>query len=92
MRLVGASSDFVRVPFLIETMLFNLISLGVVAALVFPALNVVEPVARAFFDADVGVTAYYREHWMRIFGYQLGAVTFLSLIATSLSMRRYLRK
>jgi cell division transport system permease protein len=92
MRLVGASSDFVRIPFLIETFLFNIISLGIVAALVFPALNVVEPAARAFFDADVGVIAYYREHWMTIFGYQLGAVTFLSLLATALSMRRYLKK
>ncbi len=92
MRLVGASSNFVRIPFLIETFLFNLISLGAVAALVFPALNVIEPAARAFFDAEVGVTAYYREHWMRIFGYQLGAVTVLSLLATALSMRRYLRK
>jgi len=92
MRLVGASSNFVRIPFLIETFLFNVISLGIVAALVFPALNVIEPAARAFFDADVGITAYYQEHWMRIFGYQLGAVTLLSLIATALSMRRYLKK
>lgn len=92
MRLVGASSNFVRIPFLIETVLFNLISLGLVAAFVFPALDVIEPSARAFFDADVAVTAYYREHWMRVFGYQLGAVTLLSLIATALSMRRYLRK
>src|SRR5688572_5641541 len=92
MRLVGASSNFVRIPFLIETFLFNVISLGIVAALVFPALNVIEPAARAFFDADVGITAYYQEHWMEIFGYQLGAVTFLSLVATALSMRRYLKK
>jgi len=92
MRLVGASSNFVRIPFLIETVLFNLISLGIVAAFVFPALNVIEPAARAFFDADVGITAYYREHWLEIFGYQLAAVTFLSLIATWLSMRRYLKK
>lgn len=92
MRLVGASSNFVRIPFLIETFLFNVISLGIVAALVFPALNVIEPAARAFFDADVGITAYYQEHWLEIFGYQLGAVTFLSLVATALSMRRYLKK
>ena len=92
MRLVGASSDFVRIPFLIETVLFNIISLGIVAALVFPALGVIEPAARAFFDAEVGVTGYYREHWMRIFGYQFAAVTFLSLVATALSMRTYLKK
>lgn len=92
MRLVGASSDFVRVPFLIETVLFNLISLGIVAAVVLPTLGVIEPAARAFFDADVGITAYYRSDWLTIFGYQLGAVTFLSLVATVLSMRKYLKK
>ncbi len=92
MRLVGASSNFVRVPFLIETVLFNAIALGLVTAAVFPVLGVIEPAARAFFDADVAIGAYFREYWMQIFGYQLGAVTFLSLVATALSMRRYLKK
>lgn len=92
MRLVGASSNFVRIPFLIETVMFNVIALGIVAALVFPALGVIEPAARAFFDADVGIGGYYRSHWLQIFGYQLAAVTFLSLVATFLSMRRYLKK
>jgi len=92
MRLVGASSNFVRIPFLIETVMFNVIALGIVAALVYPALGVIEPAARAFFDADVGIVAYYQAHWLQIFGYQFGAVTFLSLVATALSMGRYLKK
>lgn len=92
MRLVGASSNFVRLPFLIETVLFNLVSLAIVVALVFPVLNMLEPAVRSFFDSDVGITTYYREQWKTLFGYQLGAVTLLSLAATALSMRRYLRK
>lgn len=92
MRLVGASSNFVRLPFLIETILFNAIALAIVALAVFPTLNVIEPTARTFFDADVAIGAYYRANGLQIFGYQLAGVTCLSLLATAFSMRRYLRK
>ena len=92
MRLVGASNNFVRMPFLIETLLFNALALGLVVAAVFPTLSVIEPAARDFFAADVAIGAYYRAHWLEIFGYQLGAVSFLSLIVTALSMGRYLKK
>lgn len=92
MRLVGASSNFVRMPFLIETFLFNLLAVGVVAAIVLPTLGLVDPAARAFFGADIGVAGYFRDHGLQIFSYQFAAVTFLSLAATALSMRRYLRK
>lgn len=92
MRLVGASSNFVRLPFLIETFMFNVIALVIVAALVYPALGIIEPAARAFFDADISLVSYYQAHWLQIFGYQLGAVTLLSTVATSLSMGRYLKK
>lgn len=93
MRLVGASAAFVRIPYLIETALFNLLALGLVAAAVYPAVQLIEPAARAFFDAaDVEIVRYFREGWLKIFGYQFAAVTFLSLVAAALSMRRHLRK
>ncbi len=92
MRLVGASSGFVRLPFLIETLLFNIIALGIVAATVLPVIGLTEPSVRAFFGTDVGVSAYYRNEWLQVFGVQFAAVTLLSLLATALSMRRYLKK
>lgn len=93
MRLVGASGNFVRLPFLIETFLYNLLALGIVAAALFPLLRLMEPGAASFFATDaIGLEGYFRANWLRIFGYQLAAVGFLSLVAAWLSMRRYLRK
>ena len=93
MRLVGASSNFVRLPFLIETVMYNLVALAATAALILPTLQVIEPSARAFFDNEaVGLVDYYRNGWLKIFGYQFGAVALLSLVATALSMRRHLKK
>jgi hypothetical protein len=52
-----------------------------------------EPPAAAFFDvSDIGLVEYYRTDWLKIFGYQLGAVTALSLVAAWLSMRRHLKR
>lgn len=93
MRLVGASSNFVRLPFLIETVMYNVVALGIVAALLFPALRLIEPSAASFFATEaIGLEAYFRTNWLKIFGYQLAAVTMLSVVAAWLSMRRYLRK
>jgi cell division transport system permease protein len=93
MRLVGASSNFVRLPFLIETVLFNLIACGLVAALVFSTIGFLEPTANSFFSVNsIGLVDYYRANWLPIFAWQLGVVTVLSLLAAAVSMRRYLRK
>ena len=93
MRLVGASSNFVRLPFLIETVMYNVVALVIVAAVLFPILKLIEPSAASFFATEaVGLEGYFRANWVKIFGYQLATVTFLSLVAAWLSMQRYLRK
>lgn len=60
MRLVGASSAFVRWPFVLEGVLLALCALCVTGFIVFVASAYIDPQVRVFFDgADSGLQAYF---------------------------------
>jgi cell division transport system permease protein len=92
MKLVGANNSFVRLPFIIEAILMSLIATAITAAIVLPALQVIEPSLSTFFDGgEVGLYAYYTTNWLMIFGGQFAGLSILAMIASALALSRYLR-
>lgn len=92
MKLVGANNSFIRVPFVLEAVLFSLIATAVTAAVLIPILRMTEPSLSAFFDGQrVGLMAYYIEHWIVIFGGQFLALAILSVLSATVAMTRYLK-
>lgn len=92
MKLVGATNAFVRAPFLIECVLYSGLAVGLVAAVVYPAVAAVDPALGEFFGgASAGLLAYYVANWYWIFGGQFLVLTLINMLATGIAMRKYLK-
>lgn len=93
MKLVGATDRFVKGPFLVEAILYSLLAVIIVAAVVLPAVAVVEPTFDQFLGAGhaTGLVAYFQKNGWMIFGGEFLALSALNVVATALAMRKYLR-
>ena len=92
MRLVGASSVFIRAPFLVEAILYTLIAVLITIGIIFPLVGLLEPILDAFFEiTPTRLLNYYTESFYLIFGIQFVALVLINMLATAFAMRRYLR-
>lgn len=90
-RLVGATNWFIRGPYIIEGLIFTLVSVGVSTLLVFIAVRLADPYIALIFERQAVLTNYFRSHILVLLGTQLGAVFLLTLLSSSLAMRKYLK-
>jgi cell division transport system permease protein len=93
MKLVGATNRFIRMPFIIESVLYSVISVLITIGILYFVLGLLQPYLDRFF-ADlfhVDLIGYYTSQALPIFGSQLLGITFLAVVSTTLALRRYLR-
>lgn len=89
MRLVGASNTFIRGPFMLQGIMYGLIS-GVVAILIiYPILLWLGPATETFFQFSL--FDYFVTEFVRIFSILVGSGIALGLVSSILAVSRYLR-
>jgi len=92
MRLVGADNGFIRLPFIIESIIMSLLATVLTIALVLPSAKAAEPALSTFFDGtEIGMHAYFVTNWLTIFGTQFLILSALAILASIIAIRRYLR-
>ena len=92
MKLVGASNWFVRLPFLLEALLYSLFATIIMAALAYPAVAFLDGKFSAYFGGyPTGLVDFYTSQGLVIFLLQFLGLSVISMVATGFAMRKYLR-
>lgn len=92
MRLVGASSAFIRTPFWLEAAIYSFVATLLTAGIAYPVLVALERYADTFFyPANAGVLDFYLTNGLVVFGLQFLVLAFVNVLSASLAMRKYLK-
>ncbi|MFA5126431.1 MAG: permease-like cell division protein FtsX [Patescibacteria group bacterium] len=93
MRLVGASSWFVRAPFLLESILYALAATLILVGVVYSVVNLLQPSLNTYFqgEAVINLLQYFQSNFWFIFGGEFIVLVFLNIVSTALAIRKYLK-
>lgn len=90
-RLVGASNWFIRGPYIVQSIFFTVVSVAISFAFVFLALRWVDPYLSVIFPSGFSLTEYYTLNLISLTLMQFVVVLVLTIISSSLAMRRQLK-
>lgn len=90
-RLVGASNWFIRGPYLVESLVFTLISIAFTIAIVFLGLKWIDPYLAVVLPNGFSLTNYFQSNMLMLFGAQALAVLLLTIVSSGLAMRKQLK-
>ena len=89
MRLVGASNAYIRGPYLVEGMLYGLISAVLAIIIIAPILNMATPYIVALIP-EMNLSAYFYSNLISLLSYSMLAGIVLGTFSSYIAIRRYL--
>lgn len=93
MRLVGASSAYVRIPFVLEGILLALLAVAISIGGVLSVANYLDPRLAMMFDGtDPGLFLYVQSHLLEIVGVEGGILSLLVGISSWAAAGKYLKR
>lgn len=92
MRLVGASSSFIRVPFVLQTIWFGLFALAGVSLATYFGIAYLDPRLRSVFDGDVGLLALVQQKGPTVLLVQLVSLVVMMGLTAWIAVGRYIKR
>lgn len=92
MQLVGASWSFIRLPFLVESVMYVVLATIISTSILFVGFRVIQSLAFQFLSiTDYNFERFLLNHLLKLIGWQLVTGLLISLISTIMSLRKYLK-
>jgi len=91
MKLVGATNWFVRAPFLLQGVIFGIISIILTIMIVYPLLGFIQPYVNLLLENNFNLIFYFNAHFVLIFGLELLGAIIINLLSSYWAVDRYLR-
>ena len=92
MRLVGATNWFIRMPFILESVLYAFVALLINIGLIYLFINILTPYLGTFLaNYDFDLTAYFSDRFLLIFGLEFVLAVVLTILSSAFAIRRYLK-
>ncbi len=90
MKLVGASTSFVQMPYLLSSFIYTCIAMIFIIVVFYPFLSLLQPYLETFFvDYHVNLIEYFYGNIFTIFGIQLLVASLVNAFTSFLAVRKY---
>ncbi len=90
MKLVGASTWFIRAPYLISAVIYALLGVIMIIIIIYPFLSLVQPYLATFFSGfEINLLGYYNSNFLLIFGLQFLAASLVNVLASLVAVGKY---
>ncbi len=90
MKLVGASTWFIRAPYLISGMIYAFLGVIMIIIIIYPFLSLAQPYLETFFSGlEVNLLNYYNNNFLLIFGLEFLAASLVNVLASLVAVGKY---
>ncbi|MDP3052492.1 MAG: permease-like cell division protein FtsX [bacterium] len=90
MRVVGASNNFIRGPYIVEGVLYGILAAVLSFAVIVPLITYASPYVNNFIP-DMNLQTYFASNFLRLLGYQLLFGIILGTVSSFIAVRRHLQ-
>jgi len=90
MKLVGASTWFIRAPYLVSALIYALLGVLIIIILIYLFFSLIQPYLTSFFSGfQINLIDYYNAHFFTIFGLEFLAASMVNVLASLVAVGKY---